>query len=172
MTSTFDVSLGQCSLGDGDSRARPFVPVLFFGDLSLLAFILIGLQKSWKGARGFPLWFTLWKQGWLYFMIAIMFEAPLTILLMLNLNQVMNSLFIVPSVVMLGIGATRLHRALTSCNGQAVMLYRRPGGHVQPPHRPLGLSSSSGRIQVENFGTSPAHVAFYRDCERECHPVA
>ncbi|VDB84773.1 unnamed protein product [Peniophora sp. CBMAI 1063] len=124
ISSVYDPSIRQCTLDDV-IEDRPVSVAVFITDFTLLAFILIGLQRSWRDARGFPLWYTLWNQGLLYFLLAITMEVPLVVFLMLNLNEVMNTLFIIPSVAMLVVGATRFHRELTK-HSSGVTVYNVP----------------------------------------------
>ncbi|KZV71909.1 hypothetical protein PENSPDRAFT_377224 [Peniophora sp. CONT] len=122
ISSRYDPSIGQCTLDDVVQDRAVSVATLIT-DWTLLAFILVGLQRSWQNARGFPLWYTLWNQGLIYFALAIAMEVPLVVFLMLNLNEVMNTFFVIPSVVMLVAGATRFHRALTRHVSRTVTVY-------------------------------------------------
>ncbi|KZV71905.1 hypothetical protein PENSPDRAFT_377020 [Peniophora sp. CONT] len=117
-TSTYDPSIGQCTLNSA-IQDRAISVAVFCGDLTLLAFILIGLRKGWREVRKFPLWSILWNQGLLYFALAVMVEAPLMVFLLLNLNEVMNAMFVVPAVVMMAAGSTRFYRILTQYGGRA-----------------------------------------------------
>ncbi|VDC06036.1 unnamed protein product [Peniophora sp. CBMAI 1063] len=135
-TSSFDPKIGQCTLTSAIID-RSLCVALFSGDITLLAFIFIGLQRGWQGARGFPLWFTLWNQGLLYFALAVMVEAPLVassflIFLMLDLNEIMNAMFVVPAVVMMATGATRFHRTLSGYSNRPVLPYKISAHSAEP----------------------------------------
>ncbi|VDC06017.1 unnamed protein product [Peniophora sp. CBMAI 1063] len=146
-SSTFDPNIGQCTLNSA-IQDRAISISVFCGDLTLLTFILIGLQRGWGGTYKFPLWSILWNQGLLYFVLAVMVEVPLMVFLLLNLNEIMNAIFVVPAgkfsrsniatiahpepiavplVVMMAIGSTRFHRDLTQyTSGRIAWTMRMP----------------------------------------------
>ncbi|EJD35391.1 hypothetical protein AURDEDRAFT_175538 [Auricularia subglabra TFB-10046 SS5] len=63
-------------------------------------------------ARGAGLWDLLVSQGAVYFMVVIAAYTPPAILLILNLNDFMNTMLQVPSVVVLVVCANRMYRNL------------------------------------------------------------
>ncbi|KZV71910.1 hypothetical protein PENSPDRAFT_751296 [Peniophora sp. CONT] len=112
----------------------------------------------------------LGNSGLLYFSLAITMEVPLVasrflqteacihkldsdgyaqVFLMLNLNEVMNTFFVIPSVVMLVAGATSFHRALTRHGSRVISVYKIPVVHTGEPEsfelRGIGVGSSYGR---------------------------
>ncbi|KZV71911.1 hypothetical protein PENSPDRAFT_377296 [Peniophora sp. CONT] len=111
--STYDAEIHNCTLTSVHNDLYPAVAVLI-GDCTLLALLLVGLRRNWSGARQFRMWHTLWSQGMLYLFLATLVEVPLVGLLIVNLNPVMNTIFVPPEVIILGVGATRMFRSLNT----------------------------------------------------------
>lgn len=92
------------------SRANNTVTLVV--DLFLLVSMLVGLFR-WKHANQCGLWKFLWNQGLIWFTLAMIIEIPIVAFAWLNLNQVMNTMFLTPGLIVLVISATRMYRSLS-----------------------------------------------------------
>jgi len=83
-------------------------------DVMLLLAVLVGLLR-WRsdGLGMFGIARLLWKQGVIWLLLATAAEVPPTVLIVLNLNDPLNLMFQLPSVITMSIAATRMHRSLT-----------------------------------------------------------
>ncbi|KAN0107326.1 hypothetical protein V8E52_010262 [Russula decolorans] len=85
----------------------------FVADTILLLFMLTGLLRLRRFGRGsYELWHFLWKQGVIWFVVAAVAELPPALFMILNVNDVLNRMFLFPSLVMTVIAATRMYRSL------------------------------------------------------------
>ncbi|KZV72385.1 hypothetical protein PENSPDRAFT_362117 [Peniophora sp. CONT] len=116
ISSSYDPVLRICSLENERSNLANVI-ALIVCDSVLLVFLLVGLYR-WhqpkSGIRAFRLWSILWGQGVLYLALASATEVPALVFLLLNLNPVMNTIFLGPEVVILALAATRFYRSLTT----------------------------------------------------------
>ncbi|KAI0278573.1 hypothetical protein BGY98DRAFT_516291 [Russula aff. rugulosa BPL654] len=85
---------------------------LFVSDVILLIIMLAGLLRLRRGGGSFYLTQLLWKQGVIWLVIATAAELPQLLLLVLNVNDTLSLLFVVPSMVAVLIAATRIYRSL------------------------------------------------------------
>ncbi|KAF8497434.1 hypothetical protein F5888DRAFT_1906747, partial [Russula emetica] len=82
-------------------------------DVILLLIMLAGLLRLRRSPGGsFYLSHLLWKQGVIWLAIATAAELPQVLLLFLDLNDSLNLLFLLPSMVTIIIAATRTYRSL------------------------------------------------------------
>ncbi|KAI9436272.1 hypothetical protein H4582DRAFT_2099969 [Lactarius indigo] len=125
--------------------------VSFVTDLVLLALMLTGLLR-WENARlKGGIWWLLYTQGLAYMIIVAVAEVPITVFILLNLNDPMNLMFQLPALITMTIGASRVYRGLSdyvhneSDEGRGSLAVRTGGtldGHIfemdflEPP-RPL-----------------------------------
>jgi len=91
---------------------RPYVTVSLIADFVLLVIMLVGLLRLRQASR-FALWKYLWTQGLIWLALATIAEVPAMVFIWLNLNQIMNLMFLIPEVVIVTIGATRMYRTLS-----------------------------------------------------------
>jgi len=91
---------------------RNFYINLLVTDVILLSIMLAGLLRLRRGTGSFYLSQLLWKQGVIWLAIATAAELPQVLLLFLNVNDFLNLLFLVPSMVAIIIAATRMYRSL------------------------------------------------------------
>ncbi|KAI0278571.1 hypothetical protein BGY98DRAFT_973449 [Russula aff. rugulosa BPL654] len=92
--------------------SRNFYTNMFVSDIILLIIMLAGSLRLRRGGGSFYLSQLLWKQGVIWLVIATAAELPLLLLLVLNVNDSLNMLFLVPSMVTVIIAATRIYRSL------------------------------------------------------------
>ncbi|KAH9162267.1 hypothetical protein EDB89DRAFT_652669 [Lactarius sanguifluus] len=87
--------------------------VSFVTDLVLLALMLIGLLR-WENARQKGgIWWLLYTQGLAWMIIVTLAEAPITVFILLNLNDPMNLMLQLPALITMTIGASRVYRGLS-----------------------------------------------------------
>jgi len=80
---------------------------------SEVIFILLmagGIYIRNPGPRAFKI---MYREGMLWLVIAALVQTPPVVFLVLNFNDVMNVMFIAPSVIFTSIGATRMYRTLS-----------------------------------------------------------
>jgi len=84
----------------------------FITDLVLLSLMLIGVLR-WKHARQTGgIWRVMYTQGLIYVVVVTLADIPPVVLISLNLNDVMSGIFMVPSMIIMSIGALRMYRGL------------------------------------------------------------
>ncbi|KAN0111509.1 hypothetical protein V8E52_008532 [Russula decolorans] len=85
----------------------------FVTDTVLLLIMLAGLLHLRHRGRGsHELWHLLWKQGVIWFVVAAVAELPSLVLMSLNVNAVLDMMFMFPSIITTVIATTRMHRSL------------------------------------------------------------
>jgi len=83
-------------------------------DTTLLLIMLVGLLRLHSNGLGTSgIWRLLWKQGVMWILLATAAGVPPVVLVSLNLNDPLNLLFLLPSLLIMTIAATRMHRSLT-----------------------------------------------------------
>jgi len=95
---------------------------MLVSDVALLLIVLIGLLRMchpWKG--GFGLGRLLWKQGITWLLLAIVSEITPTVFIFLDLNDVFNAMFLVPSLITMSVCATRMYRSLAESGSTDVI---------------------------------------------------
>jgi hypothetical protein len=91
---------------------KPNIVVTTISDAILLIAVLVGLHREGGGVV-FPLGRLLWNQGIIWLAIATVTEALPMAFIILNLNDTWNIMFQFPSLVIMAIAATRMHRSLS-----------------------------------------------------------
>jgi len=82
-------------------------------DIVLLLIMLVGLLRlRYHGGGRFRLGSLLWKQGLLWLLLATAAEVPPNVLIFLDLNEPLNFMFQLPSLITISIAATRMYRSL------------------------------------------------------------
>ncbi|KAH8990045.1 hypothetical protein EDB86DRAFT_3080610 [Lactarius hatsudake] len=79
----------------------------------LLALMLTGLLRWENARRKGGIWWLLFTQGLAWMIIVTVAEAPITVFILLNLNDPMNLMFQLPSLITMTIGASRVYRGLS-----------------------------------------------------------
>ncbi|KAH9962365.1 hypothetical protein BC827DRAFT_1375837 [Russula dissimulans] len=84
-------------------------------DIALLLIMLIGLLRlRHRGGGRFDLGRLLWKQGVIYLFVATIAEIPPAVFIFLNLNDKFDVMFLIPSLIIMSIAATRMYRSLAN----------------------------------------------------------
>ncbi|KAH9983634.1 hypothetical protein BJV74DRAFT_613649 [Russula compacta] len=84
----------------------------FATDLILLVLMLIGVLR-WRGAReSGSISSLLYKQGLAWVVVFTLAEVPPMVLIILDLNYSMDLIFVVPGIITMSIGATRIYLGL------------------------------------------------------------
>ncbi|OBZ76866.1 hypothetical protein A0H81_02927 [Grifola frondosa] len=90
-------------------RNRLNTIVAFATDVLMLIVMLVGI---WVKRASGGLYRLVYRQGIIWFLVAIIFYVPLVVLVTLNLNDAMNVLFQMPVCIAMTLCATRMHRGL------------------------------------------------------------
>ncbi|KAH9069372.1 hypothetical protein EDB83DRAFT_472361 [Lactarius deliciosus] len=107
-----DLPVGACKITN-ILETRTNILASFVTDLVLLALMLTGLLR-WENARQKGgIWWLLYTQGLAWMIIVTVAEAPITVLILLNLNDSMNLMFQLPALITTTIGASRVYRGLS-----------------------------------------------------------
>jgi len=82
-------------------------------DITLLLIMLVGLLRLRRyGAGTFGLGRLLWKQGVIWLFLATIAEVTPGVFILLDLNGPFDSMFLMPSLTIMSIAATRIYRSL------------------------------------------------------------
>ncbi|KAH9173128.1 hypothetical protein EDB89DRAFT_808256 [Lactarius sanguifluus] len=133
--------------------------VTFVTDLVLLALMLIGLLR-WENARqrGGVGWL-LYTQGLAWMIIVVLAGAPVTVFVLLNLNDPMNLMFQVPALITMTIGASRVYRGLSDYVHSETSVHMSGGLPVrQPPVGCLVARSGRGSLVLGTSGMPDGHM--------------
>ncbi|KAF8481575.1 hypothetical protein DFH94DRAFT_400751 [Russula ochroleuca] len=102
----------QCVVYDTESN-KPNIIVTLITDIILLLIMLVGLLRLRRYGDGtFGLARLLWKQGIIWLFLATFAEVTPAVFISLNLNDVLNLMFQIPSMTIMTIAATRMYRSL------------------------------------------------------------
>ncbi|KAN0109067.1 hypothetical protein V8E52_009701 [Russula decolorans] len=130
---------------------RNFYINLLITDVILLSIMLVGLLRLRRTDGGsFYLSHVLWKQGVIWLAIATAAELPQVLLLFLNVNDSLNVLFLVPSMVAIIIAATRTYRSL-------IQSASPPDGHLGEPDSP-NFQTTKRLVSHNTKDSSVAHI--------------
>ncbi|KAI9453595.1 hypothetical protein F5148DRAFT_460083 [Russula earlei] len=84
--------------------------MLLASEVFLIVLMVAGIYIRNPGPRAFKI---MYREGLLWLVLAALVQTPTVVFLALNLNDVMNVIFIAPSVIFTSIGATRMYRTLS-----------------------------------------------------------
>jgi hypothetical protein len=84
--------------------------ILLVADIFFVVLMATGIYKHNPGPRAFKI---MYREGLLWLVVATLVEIVPIVFLILNLNDVMNAMYIAPSVICTSIGATRMYRTLS-----------------------------------------------------------
>ncbi|KAF8487254.1 hypothetical protein DFH94DRAFT_19582 [Russula ochroleuca] len=84
--------------------------MLLGAEIFFIALMATGIYNHNPGPRAFNI---MYREGLLWLVAAILVEIVPVVFLILNLNDVMNVMYIAPSVLCTSIGATRMYRNLS-----------------------------------------------------------
>jgi len=83
---------------------------LLVAEIYFIVLMATGIHKHNPGPRAFKI---MYREGLLWLVVAALVEIVPIVFLILNLNDVMNAMYIAPSVLCTSIGATRMYRTLS-----------------------------------------------------------
>jgi len=117
---SWDPTLGGCVGYKIIPTTLSFVPALVV-DMFLFSIILAGLIVLRRGGVGtFGLAHVLWTQGLIWLVLGILADVPELVFALLHSNDQWNAMFEVPSVIIMTIAVTRMHRSLVNfASGQS-----------------------------------------------------
>jgi len=96
-------------------------------DISLLIIMLIGLLRlRFHERSALGLGHLLWKQGLIWFLIATLVEVPNVVFICLDLNDPLNYMLWLTSIVAMTIAVTRIHRHLTDFAPETPDVWSKP----------------------------------------------
>jgi len=96
-----------------NQSCKPTIIMTLTNDTVLLLIMLVGLVRlRCRGGGKFGLGSLLWKQGVIWLVLATVAEVPPTALIILDLNEPLNLIYQLPSLITISIAATRMHRSL------------------------------------------------------------
>jgi len=117
----------------------------FITDLVLLSLMLSGILRWKEGRQKGGIWWVLYKQGLFWVVVFTLADIPPLIFISLNLNDVMNRMFMLPGMVVMSIGALRMHRELVTS----------PALNSTLPTGIVGAKGSSGTTEIQVVSSSP-----------------
>ncbi|KAH9173132.1 hypothetical protein EDB89DRAFT_808915 [Lactarius sanguifluus] len=107
-----DLPVGACKITN-ILETRTNILASFVTDLVLLALMLTGLLRWENARRKGGIWWLLYTQGLAWMIIVTVAEVPITVLILLNLNDSMNLMFQLPALITTTIGASHVYRGLS-----------------------------------------------------------
>ncbi|KAH9967689.1 hypothetical protein BJV74DRAFT_868934 [Russula compacta] len=131
---------------------KPNIIVTLITDITLLTVMLLGLLRIRSDGGGrFGLGGLLWRQGVIWILLASIAELPTAVLICLNLNDPLKSLFQFPTLITMSIAATRMHRFLTVF-----------GSGTSEIAQSSDKNNTSGRASANVWNTSDVPIALNR----------
>ncbi|KAF8256865.1 hypothetical protein EI94DRAFT_1836410 [Lactarius quietus] len=140
---------------------------LLIADLVLLITMLVGLLRLRIHGTMFALGKFLWNQGLIWLFLATISEVPAAVFVSLNLNEPFNLMFQTPALIVMTIGATRMHRALAefaNSDCQAFDVHPTRKGRKANPNPKIMFAAPITLSRVE--------VAFHMSSETADHSPA
>ncbi|KAI0298452.1 hypothetical protein B0F90DRAFT_702538 [Multifurca ochricompacta] len=102
--------LTQTCAWEGTRRALLNNGLLLATEVILFLLMAGGIYNRNPGPRAFKI---MYREGLLWLVAAVLVQTVPVVFLILNLNDAMNIMFIIPSVICTSIGATRMYRTLS-----------------------------------------------------------
>jgi len=128
-----------CSIPDYESNKVTII-FMVITDCFLLTVMVIGLLRMRiHGAGTFSLGQLLWKQGIIWLLLATVADLPPVVFICLNLNNAFNMMFLMPSMIIMSIAATRMYRSLVDFLSNHVAM------DSEPPRR-IGHTASNAKL--------------------------
>ncbi|KAI9436151.1 hypothetical protein F5148DRAFT_1294653 [Russula earlei] len=110
--SGWDTEQKQCLVLNVESNKLTII-VLLVTDIILLLTMLVGLFSLRRcGGGKFELSRLLWKQGLIWLLLATAVELMPVLFISLYLNDALNIMFLMPSLLTMSIASTRMYRSL------------------------------------------------------------
>jgi len=112
--SSSNPALDTCLLLNAQAIKLNFISTLIT-DIVLLLVMLIGLLRlRLDGGGMLSLGRILWKQGVVWLFFATVAEVPPVVFLSLDLNEALNTMTLLPALIIISIAATRMYRSLAN----------------------------------------------------------
>ncbi|KAF8504744.1 hypothetical protein F5888DRAFT_1658199 [Russula emetica] len=109
------------------SVTKPNTLVTLVANIILLVIMFIGLLSNHLYESGtYSIGRLLWKQGLIWILIATISEVLPAVFICLDLNNLFDYVFQLPSVIAISIAATRMHRSLTQFAATASSNFNLP----------------------------------------------
>jgi len=128
----------------------------FITDLVLLYLMLSGILRWKEGRQKGGIWRVLYKQGLFWVLVVTLADLPPVIFILLNLNAVMDRMFLVPGMVAMSIGALRLYRGLVDSPALSLTI---PSGGVGAKGPSTMTEVRIGNSPLSNSQEGGAHLA-------------
>jgi len=130
-------------------------------DILLLVIVLVGLLRVRRSGGGsFGLQGVLWKQGIIWLVLATLAEVPPVVLIILDLGVDTNLLFQFPSLAIMSIAATRMHRALVDYASGSTEItsntFRNDANSI--PRRTAAIPITLDRVEVSAHTTTEQYL--------------
>jgi hypothetical protein len=154
--------VNTCGVTNLDA-SKPTLIALFGTDFLLLLIMLAGLLRlRRRGGGTLKLGRILWRQGIIWLSISTIAELLQMLFLVLNINVVLDSLFLLPAVVTLAISSTRLYRSLAN--------FSSPPDSAQDWECPRSGRSISNNKPLSNVPSNRLEVTVHKAYEE--HPTS
>ncbi|KAH9069404.1 hypothetical protein EDB83DRAFT_2551246 [Lactarius deliciosus] len=152
---------GVCQITNPHDTSANII-VSFVTDLVLLALMLIGLLRWENAHRKGGIWWLLYTQGLAWMIIVTLAEAPITVFILLNLNDPMNLMLQLPALITMTIGASHVYRGLSDYVYKESDVHMSRGLPVptvrQLPIGSLVARSRRGSLALGTSGTLDGHI--------------
>ncbi|KAH9173125.1 hypothetical protein EDB89DRAFT_2242503 [Lactarius sanguifluus] len=141
------------------SETKSNILVNFINDLVLLALMLTGLLRLENARQRGGIWWLLYTQGLAWMIIVVVAQAPVTVFMLLHLNDPMDLMLQVPALITLTIGASRMYRGLSDYVHKEANVHMSGGLPVrQPPIRYQVSRSGRGSPALGTSGMSDGPI--------------
>ncbi|KAI9462182.1 hypothetical protein F5148DRAFT_223858 [Russula earlei] len=160
---------GRCMTQDHILHTRTVIFPTFFTDIILLVLMVAGVFR-WNDVRGrSTILSLLYKQSLVWVVIYTLVGVPPLIFIILNLNDIMNQMFIIPGVVLKTICASRMHLALVNSTSPPlgavtpVTEFKAGVGFPASPHRghlTEGIYNTGSQLPALNVLIENCHQEF------------
>jgi len=154
--SEWSPALAMCLELNIESNTLTIVTLLVT-DFVLLVSMLVGLLRLRRGSSStFDLGSLLWKQGVIWLALATIADVTPSVIMLINLNDVFNAMFLMPSLITMTLAATRMYRGLAHFTNVG-----DPIGESSPP----SYRSGSNATPVVNIPADKLNVSVERTFE-------
>jgi len=151
----------RCVNTDTGTNAPTLISMLVT-DVSLLLLMLAGLLRMRRDGGGtLGLSRLLWKQGLIWLLLATTAEAVPVVFIALNLDVQMNLIFQAPSLYVMTIAGTRMHRSLVDFASRTTDIFSAPSS----PQKGLPASKAK-RARTTTISVSQMEAAIFTDSEQ------
>ncbi|KAI0294347.1 hypothetical protein BC826DRAFT_340619 [Russula brevipes] len=142
--------------------SAPTLIAMLVTDVSLLLLMLVGLLRMRRDGGGtFGLSQLLWKQGLIWLLFATIAEAVPVVFIALNLNFQWNLILQAPSLYVMTIAGTRMHRSLVDFANRTTDIFSAPSS----PQKGLPAPKTE-RAHTTTISVSQMEAAIFTDSEQ------